>query len=58
MTVAELIAELQALADAGHADAPVMMRRYGDAGFEDEPAEIACLLPYNSREEPARVLID
>jgi hypothetical protein len=63
MKLSELILDLQAIADAGNPDVPVMLRRMEDDGEgfvigSDQEASVACLLPYNSREQPARVLID
>jgi hypothetical protein len=58
ITVDELITTLLEFQKDGYGDAPITIRRYDGANFEDEPANVVCMLPYNSREEPARVLID
>jgi hypothetical protein len=63
MKLSDLIRELQAIADAGNGEAPVIVRRDRDDGEGfviplDQEATTVCLLPYNSRKEPARILID
>jgi hypothetical protein len=57
MTVTELIAELVSIEKKGFGTAPIMLRHEHGSTFTDEAAGVVCLLPYNSREEPARVLI-
>ena len=60
LTVTQLAVELQSLIDAGKGDLPVILHavRFTDGDIDDVPVSAACVLPYNSREQPERVLID